>query len=48
MPNVWSKLLQVIGPWLCLVIGIFLMPILLLPPLLFGCWGGFAASIDVD
>lgn len=36
MPNVWSKLLEIIGAWISLAIGLFLMPLFFLPAFLFG------------
>ncbi|WLH23473.1 hypothetical protein PSH76_26215 [Pseudomonas sp. FP215] len=36
MPNVWSKLPEIIGAWVGLAIGLFLMPLFLLPAFLFG------------
>jgi len=36
MPNVWSKLPEIIGAWIGLAIGLFLMPLFFLPAFLFG------------
>lgn len=36
MPNFWSKLLEIIGAWISLAIGLFLMPLFFLPAFLFG------------
>ncbi|MDW2776291.1 hypothetical protein [Pseudomonas sp. BEA3.1] len=36
MPSVWSKLPEIIGAWIGLAIGLFLMPIFFLPAFLFG------------
>lgn len=36
MPNVWSKYTEIIGSWLGLAIGLFLISIFLLPAFLFG------------
>ncbi len=41
MPNIWSKLPEIIGAWIGLAISLFLMPLFLLPAFLFGwiMWG---------
>lgn len=36
MPSVWSKLPEIIGAWIGLAIGLFLIPLLFLPVFLFG------------
>ncbi len=36
MPNVWSKLPEIIGAWIGLTVGLFLLPIFFLPAFLFG------------
>ncbi|EOV0931924.1 hypothetical protein ACOLSI_000265 [Pseudomonas aeruginosa] len=36
MPNVWSKLPEIIGAWIGLAVGLFLLPIFFLPAFLFG------------